>query len=145
MIVEDGGAVYTGQALRMKYRNLVEVGLQSENGGIVDGGGDGMESGGVKIAEEGEGEAGGEVGSFDEWDRDLMGDENGDLGEEISDDEGGPTSETSRRRSRQRRRRVELPHYHDDLEGEYDEDDEDFMDGELVGGGGGDGEEDMSE
>ncbi len=47
MIVGDGGAVYTGQALRMKYRNLVEAGLQGEDGRVPVGSADGagMESG----------------------------------------------------------------------------------------------------
>ncbi|ERF74988.1 hypothetical protein EPUS_08529 [Endocarpon pusillum Z07020] len=148
MIVEDGGAVYTGQALRVKYRNLVEVGLHREDGAMGDGG---VEFAGVEIAEEGEGEAGGEVASFDEWDRELMGDGNAEIGDEIGDDddEGAMMLKMSRRKRGRRRRgrRVELPRYHDDLEGEFDEDDENFMDGELFGGGGGGGGggEDMSE
>ncbi|KAF7511959.1 hypothetical protein GJ744_003192 [Endocarpon pusillum] len=154
MILEDGGAVYTGQALRMKYRNMVEVGLHTETGGVVAGGGDGVESAGVEMAEEGGGD-GAEVGSFDEWDRELMGgDENGEIGgEETGDDvEGGGTMpKMGRKRGRKRRqvRPVELPRYRVDLDGESDEDDENFVDGELVGGGGagagGGGGEDMSE
>ncbi len=142
MIVEDGGAVYTGQALRMKYRNLVEAGLQNEDG-RVRGAANGavMESGRV-----GELDEDAEMGSFDEWDRELMGDEDAGLEDESADEDGGTMSEMSRagRRQSQRqrqRRSVELPRYRDGLEGEYDEDDEAFMDGELVGGG----EDDMSE
>lgn len=126
----------------MKYRNLVEVGLHREDGG------DGVGSAGVGIAEGGggEGEAGDEVASLDEWDRELMGDGNGETGDEISGDDGAGTMPKTRRRGRRRqRRRVDLPRYHVDLE---TEDDEDFMDGELVGAdagaAGGEGE-DMSE
>ncbi len=141
MVVEDGGAVYTGQALRMKYRNLVEVGLQGRDGGGVVVGGS-TDFGGGFAREDGDGEAYAE--GLDEWDRELMGDEDEDEGEggDLAEDEDeGPTSVINRMRTRQGRRVVaELPRYDDALEGEYDEDDDDFMDGELVGGG-----EDFSE
>lgn len=157
MMVEDGGAVYTGQALRMKYRNLVEEGLQGQDGGGVAAGTNGgrMEFGRV-VGEREEGEVEeSEVGSFDEWDRELMGDEDGEDGlwDGSSDEEDDTTTSKMGRgeRSRKRRQRqnlsVELPRYRDGLEGEYededdDDDDDDFMDGELVGGDGGG---DMSE
>ncbi len=130
----------------MKYRNLVEAGLQREDGGgVLLGGTSGagmeteMESGRV-----GEGEEDAEMGSFDEWDRELMGgDEDGVEEDESGEEEAGTMSKISRETTqRQRQRRsAELPRYHDGLEGEYDEDDEDFMDGELVGGDG----EDLSD
>lgn len=89
MIVADGGGSYTGQALRSKFKNLVEVGSPT----VADGAGnpnagvggvdeEGFLPGGRVLAEEvdedeeeeGEEEGEGSLASLDELDRELIGD-----------------------------------------------------------------------
>ncbi len=82
MIVEDGGERYSGQALRVKYRNLVEGGLQTLGPPLRGQEGDGGEEGGDAATATGtatgtgigvgEVEAEGEA-DLDDVDRELMG------------------------------------------------------------------------
>lgn len=96
MIVTDGGGTYTGQALRRKFRNLVEGGLQTlQNPDAEEGAGAGQ--GG--LGEEGE-DGASVLGSLDDLDRELMGgddDPDGD-GEGEADEEETPSKKTKEER-----------------------------------------------
>lgn len=135
MIGRDGGGTYTGPALRLKFKNLVEAGLQGENpdvAGRVGYGGIGGFGGGG-----GGGEGSVFGGSLDDLDRELMGEEVGGDGVAGVGDEEDGDPETPSKKSRGGRvgdgdgdggpaEAYEMDEYVDD-------DGDDFMDGELVG------------
>jgi hypothetical protein len=87
MIAADGGKSYTGPALRTKYKNIVEQGLQPDVPGTIPFAGGGGEAAGT--AQQGMGGLE-EDFSIDEMDRELMGDGGVDeeLDEELDLDEG---------------------------------------------------------
>jgi hypothetical protein len=98
MIVADGGGTYTGQALRRKFRNLVEGGLQTLQNPDAE---EGVGAGQGGLGEEGE-DGASALGSLDDLDRELMGvddDPDGD-GDGEADEEETPSKKTKEERRR---------------------------------------------
>jgi hypothetical protein len=94
MIIEDGGTRYSGPALRLKYKHLLEDGLESADPNVVAAARRGVVNGGVRgyaggraARDEDEGHV--SVSSLDSMDRELMGElseeEDGDDGDEDGD------------------------------------------------------------